>query len=111
MHKHNECDCGAFACEGCRVTCPGCGEWCCRYCRIGTRDDCYVCEEEDYCDECLEGCYCHDCFVACQLAVAWCCKNAQKTHHVLLEDVVERLVVIPRDDGERGGKRRRRDSE
>ncbi len=46
-----------------------------------------------------------------QLATVWCCKNAQQTHQALLEDVVERLMVISREDGERNGKRRRRDSD
>jgi hypothetical protein len=55
----------------------------------------------------MEGVYCHGCFKACQLAIAWCCKNVQETHQALLGDVAERLIVIPREDGERSEKRRR----
>jgi hypothetical protein len=46
-----------------------------------------------------------------QLAAVWCCKNVQQTHQALLEDVVERLAVISREDGERNGKRGRKDSD
>lgn len=110
-YKHNECGCGAHVCDKCRIECPGCGRRSCRDCNSDNHDGCCICEEEDHCNDCVEGEYCHGCFLACRIAVAWCCKNIQQTHQALLEDVVERLVVIPRDDGEHCGKRRRRDSE
>lgn len=105
----NACACGSYACMFCQSHCSCCWQWSCYHCKEVAKR-CHTCVRE-FCAACVHDGCCRECTLLARVAIAWCCKNAQQTHNVLLEDVVERLVVIPRDDGERSGMRRRRDSE
>ena len=87
----NGCQCDSYACMRCRSLCAGCGQWACYHCNLITKR-CFLCTE-DYCSACAEGGCCGGCFVECQVAVAWCCQNIQRTCLVPLCDLVEKILL------------------